>query len=341
MTTEPDADSRGGVDLVVVDVADAGARIDRWFRRRFPQITHGRLEKWLRTGQVRVDGRRAKASQRLAGGETIRVPPLSAEGVHPRPATSTPMSDAEARDLRGRVLHRDRDVIVIDKPAGLAVQGGSGTARHLDGMLDVLAFDGERPRLVHRLDRDTAGVLVLARSRAAATALSRAFQGREVRKLYWALVAGVPPQRSGRISVPLAKRPGPRGETVQADQALGEWAVTRYHVVEAISDSLAWLALEPVTGRTHQVRVHCAALGTPIIGDGKYGGRGAFLSHTEIGSGVHLLARAIAFPHPAGGTVAVAAPLPPHMDRSWRAFNLSAESVVETLRRWDGAVSAR
>jgi 23S rRNA pseudouridine955/2504/2580 synthase len=341
MTTDPDAGRLGGVDLVVVDIADAGARVDRWFRRRFPHVTHGRLEKWLRTGQVRVDGRRAKASQRLSGGETIRVPPLSADGVRPRPVVAASMSDAEGRDLRDRVLHVDHDVIVIDKPAGLAVQGGSGTARHLDGMLDALAFDGERPRLVHRLDRDTAGVLVLARSRAAATALSRAFQGRDVRKLYWALVAGVPPARSGRMSVPLAKRPGPRGETVQADPATGERAVTLYRVVEAIGDSLAWLALEPVTGRTHQVRVHCAELGTPIIGDGKYGGRSAFLSQTDVGSGVHLLARAIAFPHPAGGTVAVAAPLPPHMERSWRAFNLPTESVAETLRRWDSGRSPR
>lgn len=332
---EPSGGSR--VDRVIVATDDAGTRLDRWFRRRFPDITHGCLEKWLRTGQVRVDGRRARASTRLVGGETIRVPPQADVASVRRQPVAPATDDAAARLLADAILYEDHHLVVINKPAGLAVQGGSGTRRHLDGMLDVLGVGGERPRLVHRLDKDTAGVLVIARSRSAATALSALFQGRHVRKLYWALVAGVPSPSAGRVSVPLAKRLGAGGERMRADARAGDPAITSYRVLDAVGGFAAWLALEPLTGRTHQLRVHCATLGTPIVGDGKYGGRGAFLEQAGCAAGLHLLARAIAFPHPAGGSrVAVAAPLPRHMQASWRALNLPVPSPAQTLRDWDG-----
>ncbi len=222
------------------------------------------------------------------------------------------------------VLHRDDAVIVLDKPPGLAVQGGTGTERHLDGLLDALRFDAaERPRLVHRLDRDTSGVLVLARSAAAAAALAAAFRGKTVRKVYWALTVGVPKPRQGRIDLPLAKLMRPGGERVVADADTGKRAVTWYRTVAHAGDKIAWLALEPVTGRTHQLRAHAAAIGTPILGDGKYGGAAAHPAGMPQARQLHLHARAIDFPHPAGGRLRVTAPLPPHMRETWAFFGFA------------------
>lgn len=312
---------------------ESGVRLDRWFRRRYPGIPHGRLERLLRTGQVRVDGRRARAGQRLEAGQEIRIPPLGdaaaqapAQGRSRPPA---PVRPAEAEALAARILWRDDDVIALDKPAGLAVQGGPGAGRHLDAMLDALRFDApERPRLVHRLDRDTSGVLLLARNAWAAARLTAAFRTREARKLYWAVVVGVPKTSAGRIDVPLAKAPGPRGERVAADREAGRPAATRYRVIERAGRRAAWIAFEPETGRTHQIRVHAAALGTPILGDGKYGGRAAFLEGAEIAKRLHLHARAVRLPHPRGGVLEAAAPLPPHMAETWRFFGFS-ENLTE------------
>jgi 23S rRNA pseudouridine955/2504/2580 synthase len=301
-----------------------GLRLDRWFRRRYPDLTHGRLEKLLRTGQVRVDGKRAKSGFRLAAGQAIRVPPLSRGRIPARDESSAPerprrpVVPEDARMLAERVLYNDDDVIVLDKPAGLAVQGGSGTHRHLDGMLDALRFGAERPRLVHRLDRDTSGVLVLARTAHAAAELTAAFRGRDARKVYWAAVVGVPHPLEGRIDLPLAKAGGPKGERVAVADESGQRAVTRYRVADRAGKRAAWLVLEPETGRTHQLRVHAAALGTPILGDGKYGGRDAFLKGGGISPKLHLHARAIRLPHPRGGQIEVAAPLPAHMVATWR-----------------------
>jgi 23S rRNA pseudouridine955/2504/2580 synthase len=315
-----------GVETIAVAPDEAGLRLDRWFRRRYPQVTHGRLEKWLRSGQIRLDGRRVKAGIRLEAGQTIRVPPLGEEtppALRRRP--SPVVADAEARALEARVLHRDDHVLVIDKPPGLAVQGGTGTHRHLDAMLDALRFGGDRPRLVHRLDKDTSGVLVLARTAAAAAALARAFRSREARKLYWAVVVGEPRPPVGRISLPLAKRPGRHGERMEPDAEAGLRAVTEYRTVERAGRRAAWLALEPLTGRTHQLRVHCAALGTPILGDGKYGGAAAVLEGKQISRKLHLHARGIEIPHPAGGVLAVTAPLPEHMRATWLFLGFSEE----------------
>ncbi len=312
-----------GVSHRDIDAAEAGQRLDRWFQRHYPQVTHGRLQKLLRTGQIRVDGKRVKAGVRLEAGQAVRVPPL---GDAPPAPKSTPRNDpADAAFVQALVLHRDADVIVIDKPAGLAVQGGSGTKRHLDGMLDALRFDAEeRPRLVHRLDKDTSGVMVLARHAAAARALARTFRSQAARKVYWAVVVGVPELDKGMIDLPLAKGGRPGGERVSVDESDGKSARTLYSVVEAAGGRLAWLAFWPRTGRTHQLRAHAAAIGCPILGDGKYGGRDAFVDGLpEAARKLHLMARELDLPHPSGkGRIRATAPLPPHMAATWEMLGL-------------------
>ena len=299
---------------------ESDLRLDRWFRRHHPALTQGALQKMLRTGQVRVDGRRAEAGTRLAPGQEIRVPPLPDA---PPPRAEKPVPDRDAAMLERLVLYRDDSVIALDKPHGLPVQGGPGIARHLDGMLDALRFGApDRPRLVHRLDRDTSGVLLLARTPGAAAKLAAAFRGRDARKTYWAVVTGRPHPLEGRIDMPLAKTGGPHGRgrggerTAPAEDSDGTRAVTDYAVRDAARKHVSWLELHPLTGRTHQLRVHCAAaLGTPIVGDGKYGGSAAHPE--ELSPLLHLHARGIALPHPEGGTLEVAAPLPPHMSASF------------------------
>ncbi|MCZ6482298.1 MAG: RluA family pseudouridine synthase [Alphaproteobacteria bacterium] len=319
-----------GVRTIPVAPDEADLRLDRWFRRHFPEVTHARLQKWLRTGQVRVDGRRTKAGVRLESGQSVRVPHVVAETSAPakRPPPAPPAAAAEA--LRARVIHRDAHVLAIDKPPGLAVQGGTGTRHHLDAMLDALRYDStERPRLVHRLDKDTSGVLLLARSAAAAAGLAAAFRTKAARKVYWAAVAGVPRPSRGRIDLALAKGPGRGGERVGPAAGAGKKAVTRYRVVEKAGRKTAWLVLEPLTGRTHQLRAHCAALGTPILGDGKYGGRAAFLAGGGVSRKLHLHARAIRIPHPAGGVLEVTAPLPGHMAATWRFLGFDEAAAGE------------
>jgi 23S rRNA pseudouridine955/2504/2580 synthase len=304
-----------GVDIVTVRPEDGPGRLDRWFRRHYPGLTHGRLEKLLRTGQVRVDGKRARAGDPVAPGQTIRVPPL------PDPSTPPPARRVRPQDeglLRQLVLYRDASAIVLNKPVGLAVQGGSKTERHVDGLLDTLRFDSdERPRLVHRLDKDTSGVLLIARDAAAAAFFTRAFREKTTRKIYWAAVVGLPQLRQGRIDLALAKRAGIGGERVQADDEDGKSAVTYYRVIDNAGDRASWLALLPITGRTHQLRAHCAALGTPILGDGKYGVAAAHLAGVVAASRLHLHARSLAIPSPAGGLLRVTAPLPSHMRETW------------------------
>ena len=311
-----------GVQTLTVAPEDAEIRLDRWFKRHFPALNHGRLEKLLRTGQIRLDGKRVDASDRVAAGQRIRVPPLpAAPPPNTKPDRPTPNA-ADTRLLQQRVLYRDDEMIVIDKPEGLAVQGGTGTSRHLDGLLDALRFDAkERPRLVHRLDKDTSGVLVLARNARAAARLSEMFRGKNVHKVYWAITVGAPKPRQGKIDQPLAKQAGPTGvEHVAADDEDGDRALTFYRTVARAGDRFAWLALEPVTGRTHQLRVHCLTLGTPILGDGKYGGAAAHPETLPQAKKLHLHARAIALPRPNGKLLTVTAPLPPHMRENWNFF---------------------
>ena len=319
-----------GVQSIEVDAGEDGLRLDRWFRARFPGVAHGRLEKLLRTGQVRVDGGRVKASTRLEPGQIVRVPPLPVEAGAPPPrraATADTVPTArkpqDGAFLRDLVLYRDTDVIAINKPAGLAVQGGSRTERHIDAMLDALTFDAvERPRLVHRLDKDTSGVLLLARSRGAAAKLGRALKRSDTRKVYWALTVGVPRPHRGTVRLALAKGGGPGRERVHAaddDDDEARDAVTHYTVVAQAGQKLAWVAFMPVTGRTHQIRAHAAALGTPIVGDGKYGGAAAHPGG-EISRKMHLHARSLTIRSPSGAMLEITAPLPAHMDESWRLF---------------------
>ena len=305
--------------VTVLD-ADAALRLDRWFKRHYPALGHGRLEKLLRTGRIRVDGKRARAGDRVAPGQAIHIPPLD-EMVAPASWAPRQALPGDEAMLQGAVLHRDDAVIVLNKPPDLAVQGGSGTERHLDGLLDALRFGSDvRPRLVHRLDKDTSGVLVIARTAAAAAFLTRAFREKTTRKIYWAIVVGVPKLRQGRIDLALAKLPGRQGERVRADAEEGKRAITYYHTVESVGSEASWLALLPVTGRTHQLRAHCAALGTPILGDAKYGSAAAHLAGVPGMKQVHLHARSLSIPHPLGGTLRVTAPLPRHMRQSWEFF---------------------
>jgi len=312
------------VDIITVGPEEGTGRLDRWFRRHYHGLSHGHLEKLLRTGQVRVDGKRARAGDPIAPGQAIRVPPLAAPSTPP-PARRVRQEDEGL--LRHLVLYRDDAAIVLNKPAGLAVQGGTKTGRHVDGLLDTLRFDSaERPRLVHRLDKDTSGVLLIARTVAAAAFFTRAFREKTTRKTYWAAVIGLPQLPQGRIDLALAKRAGPGGERVQADEE-GKDAVTYYRVIDRAGDRASWLALLPLTGRTHQLRAHCAALGTPIIGDGKYGVAAAHLAGVVAAKGLHLHARSLAIPNLAGGILRITAPLPPHMRETWDLLGFAGDSA--------------
>jgi 23S rRNA pseudouridine955/2504/2580 synthase len=325
-----------GVETLTVENDEADTRLDRWFKRRFPALTHGRLEKLLRTGQVRLDGKRAKSSDRVQAGQSVRVPPLKLESA-PARKTAPDVRPEDLAALKNWIIHQDKSVIVLNKPPGLPVQGGTKSERNLDGILAAAADKfGGRPLLAHRLDRDTSGVLVLARNPTAARVLAEAFRGKEARKLYWALVAGKPERPHGTIDLPLAKRMGAAGERVVAfdyeeefdlDEAGARRAKTNYMTIDNAASRVTWLALEPLTGRTHQLRVHMAALGTPILGDGKYGGSGAFLRMEGIAKQLHLHARRIRIPHPERGTLDIKAPPPPHFVQALEALGLAGSAT--------------
>lgn len=311
-----------GVHQTTVGKDEAGSRLDRWFKRRFPAVTHGRLEKLLRTGQIRVDGARAKSSQRLEAGQTVRIPPLG-DAPPPKKQARTALSAKDTAFMQSLVLYKDEDMIAINKPAGLAVQGGSKTTRHVDGMLDALKFDApDRPRLVHRLDRDTSGVLILARSVKAASRLGHEFHEGGMEKVYWALVHNRPQYPRGTIDAKLMKSGGPGFEKMKWDDEAGRDAVTDYIMISQAADKFAWLALMPRTGRTHQIRAHCAIMNTPIIGDQKYGAPRMQDEGTLKGLGQQLClhARSIVVPRAKGRPVTITAPLPTHMQALFDAL---------------------
>jgi len=306
---------------------DDGIRLDRWFKRNLPEVAFGQISRWARTGQLRLDGKRATPGDRIEAGQIVRVPPQGEEAPAPKkqqPARAALSAD-EVNFVREMVIHRDKAAIVVNKPPGLATQGGTKTSTHLDGLLDGLAEgDGPRPKLVHRLDKDTSGVLLLARTPRAAAYFAKAFSGRTVRKVYWALVMDVPSIDDGMIELAIAKQPGTGGEKMHVDEAEGLPARTRYRVLERAGNRAAWVELQPHTGRTHQLRVHMAAIGHPIVGDGKYAGQDAFLTGS-ISRKLHLHARRLRIDHPDGGQIDVTAPLPEHFAASMASlgFDLS------------------
>ncbi|HVU21452.1 MAG TPA: RluA family pseudouridine synthase [Rhizomicrobium sp.] len=314
---------------VSISADEDGIRLDRWFKRRYPGLTHGRLEKLLRTGQVRLDGKRAKAADRVAAGQSVRVPPqvvnapVEEENPHPEPKR-----DSGGLSLQDMILYMDKSVIVLNKPSGLATQGGSGITRHVDGMLDQLAFEkNQRPRLVHRLDKDTSGVLVVARTVPAAASLARSLAQRDASKVYWALTRGVPTQKRGTIKAALAKEGGRGAERMEVSESEGaKYAITDYAVIDHAGEEFAWVAAKPVTGRTHQIRVHLASLGTPIVGDFKYGAQAA-RGKGAIADKLHLHARSIDIARPDGGRLAVTAPLSDHMQKSWELLGFNADDT--------------
>jgi len=313
------------VETLNVSEDEDNMRLDRWFKTHYAGLPHSRLEKLLRTGQVRVDGGRAKASTRLSAGQSIRVPPLP--DVPPPPGPKQTLSKADRDFLTDITLYEDDDLLILNKPPGIAVQGGSKTTRHIDRLLEGLGDSPDtRPRLVHRLDRDTSGVLVVAKRRAVAAKLGRAFQTRSVRKIYWGLTQGVPKPPQGKIEAALVKAATPAGERVRkarpGEQDRAQSAVTYYAVVDRAGQKVGFVSLKPVTGRQHQLRAHMSILGYPILGDEKYPSAAEWPE--GIDKMLHLHARRICFPHPSGeGVVDVTAPLPSHMEKAFAAFGFA------------------
>jgi 23S rRNA pseudouridine955/2504/2580 synthase len=312
--------SSDNVRTFTVGEDDDGIRLDRWFKRHLPDVSFNLVSRWARTGQLRVDGKRATPGDRLETGQMLRVPPAEpapAEGPGARPKRIVePLTEDEAEFVRDMVLARGRDWFMLNKPPGLATQGGTKTVQHLDRLLDGLADDeGQRPKLVHRLDKDTSGVLLVARSARAAGHFSKAFSGRTARKVYWALITGVPSAEEGLIDAPLAKQPGTGGEKMHVDEESGLPAKTRYRLIDRAGNRAAWVELQPLTGRTHQLRAHMAAIGHPIVGDAKYGGAEAFLTG-GISRKLHLHARRLKIEGLDGKPIDYTAELPPHFTES-------------------------
>ena len=336
------------VQQIEISTDAAGQRLDRWLRRLYPQLSQGRIEKMCRKGEVRLDGGRVKPSTHVEAGQIVRVPPIPESDAPPpeRPR----VSDSDAEMIRAAVIYRDDHLIALNKPAGLPVQGGSGQPRHVDGLAEALRFGAEeKPRLVHRLDRDTSGVLVMARNRAVAASLTEAFRDRETRKIYWAAVAGVPHPRIGTIRFGLVKAgghgAGGEGEKMRCIHPRdieatpgAKRATTDYALLSALGGRVSWAALVPVTGRTHQLRAHMAEIGHPVIGDGKYGGSsqenlgdgwGAGLGG-ELSRKLHLHARSLSLIHPVTGKrLHLTAALPDHMARTWKYLDWREEDAPE------------
>ncbi len=305
---------------------DDGIRLDRWFKRHQPDISFNIVSRWARTGQLRLDGKRAVPGDRIEAGQQIQFPPAEAEPERSgRPARKIdPLTAEEEALVREMVIFRNANAFVLNKPPGLATQGGTKTHQHLDRLLDGLADDdGNRPKLVHRLDKDTSGALLVARSARAAGHFAKAFASRTARKVYWALIVDVPSLEEGLIDLPLAKQPGTGGEKMHVSKEAGLPSKTRWRTIDRAGNRAAWVELQPLTGRTHQLRAHMAAIGHPIVGDAKYGGPGAFLTG-GISRKLHLHARRIRIDAPGGGAIDVTAELPPHFAETLATLGFEA-----------------
>ena len=324
-----------GIEHKQVDNDEAGMRLDRWFKVHYPGLGFGQLQKLLRSGQVRIDGGRAKSDARVQPGQMIRIPPMEVDAKAPKsgPIAGRDLKHSPDGELLARMLlHEDDKVFVLNKPAGIAVQGGSGVTRHIDKMLEAWTSQkGEKPRLVHRLDRDTSGVLVVARTRGAAQKLTAAFRERDTKKTYWSVVKGVPKKRDDKISTWLVKEQTPDGDRMRIarhGEDGADHAVSFYRVVEQAGQNFAWLEMEPYTGRTHQLRVHAAHIGHPILGDPKYFDADVNWNFPGgVQNRLHLHARHIDIPHPSGGRLRVTAPLPPHMVQTWNLFGFDQSAA--------------
>jgi 23S rRNA pseudouridine955/2504/2580 synthase len=332
-----------GVTTTTITEDEAGMRVDRWFKRRYPTLALSHLAKICRKGEVRVDGKRVDTSTRLEEGQTVRVPPLKIEAPASPAVKRARPEDVAA--IRAMTLFEDKDLMVLDKPFGLATQGGSGQKRHVDGMLEALAKGDSRPVLVHRLDRDTSGVLLVAKNRRMAADLGEIFRSRQAKKIYWALVEGVPKPAQGRVSLYLAKGAGmekargggrdlERMRVAKHGDADAQHSLTYYAIVDKVAPRCAWLSMKPLTGRTHQLRAHAEAIGHPIFGDPKYGHRPEDDVRRRdplravpdgLDHKLHLLARRLVLPHPKGGVLDVTAPLPEHMRKSWELFGFDVK----------------
>ncbi len=323
------------VETIRVKKDEDGLRLDRWFKIHFPDVGYTYLQKLLRSGQVRVNSKRAEAKDRIEAGQEIRVPAVVRQPMRPKAgadgAKPPTISKADRDLIEGMILYEDEHVLVLNKPFGLAVQGGTGTKRHIDGLLAAMADRfGDRPRLVHRLDRDTTGVLLVAKHRDAAAKLGRVFQTRSAAKTYWALVKGVPKPSQGKVAAALVKASGPEGDRVRkaepGEQDKAMHATTHYSVIDRVAHKAAWVSLKPVTGRQHQLRAHMALIGHPIVGDNKYGAADVLVD-SGIDAMLHLHARRLVLPHPylPGTKIDVTAPLPPHMLKSWDMLGLDPD----------------
>ena len=317
------------VQTVVVTADENNMRVDRFLEARFPGLSFSHIQRIVRKGELRVNGKRADSKDRLEEGQSVRIPPLKLDAPKAAPGSLSEAATKTLHALKDMILYEDADVVVLNKPAGLAVQGGSGITRNVDDMLEVMRdAKGQKPRLVHRLDRETSGCLLVAKTRFAATALTGSFRHRSARKIYWALVAGVPKPKQGRISTYLAKEEN-EDDSIMRIAAHGDegasHAVTYYAVVETSAQKLAWVSLKPVTGRTHQLRAHMAHIGHAIVGDPKYFNKENWQLPGGLQNRLHLLARRIVIPHPRGGVIDASAPLPPHMLQSWNLLGLEAD----------------
>ena len=320
-----------------VNEDDDGIRLDRWFKRNQPDVSFNLVSRWARTGQLRLDGKRVAPGERIAAGQEIRVPPVEAEPQKQaaRKPKRDPLTPEEEEFVRSLAIYENEHGFVLNKPPGLATQGGTKTTNHLDRLLDGLASETEtRPKLVHRLDKDTSGALLVARTARAAAFFSKSFSGRTARKVYWALVVGVPSLEEGMIDAPLAKQPGSGGEKMHIDEEHGLPAKTRWRIIDRAGNRAAWVELQPLTGRTHQLRAHMAAIGHPIVGDGKYGGAESFLTG-GISRKLHLHARRLKIDSPGGGSIDVTAALPDDFEQTLESlgFELAAGDRIAIIQQ--------